>query len=320
LEASCKIFRQIYITTYWGTIDCLGHNARILRLDAYITFSKRKQKIERTDHHGTIRLNCWNHPPRNYCGRNNQQGSEWKSKALSRVVFHSRIGNGSADLWRTSRTASGNSEPQSERSNMLAPVHVLLCAGVLFDSSIFYDKGNEIRTRSWSQRATARGSRLTLGRRKMKMNIVEMTLAHYDQVLELMRRTPGVAVRDADSPEATRRYLERNPSLNFVAVADGSVVGCAMCGHDGRRGYLQHVVVDPAYRSQGIAHQMVMRCLDGLEAIGICKTHIDVFRTNNVANSYWTRRGWKRRDDIYRYSYNRSGNENAKYPGLTPFF
>ncbi len=143
------------------------------------------------------------------------------------------------------------------------------------------------------------------------IRIIEMTVEHYDGVLDLLRRTPGVAVRDADSREATRRYLERNPSLSFVAMEDGRIIGCAMCGHDGRRGYLQHVIVEPALRGRGIAHQMVTRCLEGLEAIGICKTHIDVFRTNGLANAYWTRRGWKRRDDIYRYSYNRSKNDNA---------
>lgn len=143
------------------------------------------------------------------------------------------------------------------------------------------------------------------------MNIIDMTIEHYDEILNLMRRTPGVTIRDADSREATRRYLVRNPSLSYVAVENGKVIGCAMCGHDGRRGYLQHVIVERAFRGQGIAHQMVTRCLDALEAIGIFKTHIDVFRTNGQANTYWMRRGWKRRDDIYRYSYNRSKNENA---------
>jgi len=143
------------------------------------------------------------------------------------------------------------------------------------------------------------------------MNILEMTIEHYDAVLNLMRQTPGVAVREADSSEATQRYLLRNPGLSFVAQHDGKIIGCAMCGHDGRRGYLQHVAVDPAFRGQGIAHALVTRCLDGLEAIGILKSHIDVFRINVIGNTYWTRRGWKRRTDIYRYSYIRSDNENA---------
>lgn len=143
------------------------------------------------------------------------------------------------------------------------------------------------------------------------MRIVEFTMERYDEVLALMQRTPGVAVRDTDSRPAMARYLERNPGLSFVAEVDGKIVGCALCGHDGRRGYLQHVLVLPEHRKHGIAHALVTRCLDELERIGILKTHIDVFVTNEVGNAYWRRRGWKLRDDIFRYSYIRSGNENA---------
>jgi len=141
--------------------------------------------------------------------------------------------------------------------------------------------------------------------------ITEFKIGHFDGVLALMKRTPGVAVREADSPAATARYLERNPGLSFVAEAEGRIIGCAMCGHDGRRGYLQHVLVEPAYRGQGIAHELVTHCLNALAEVGILKTHIDVFVTNTVANKYWTRRGWDRRYDIFQYSLNRSQNTNA---------
>lgn len=138
-----------------------------------------------------------------------------------------------------------------------------------------------------------------------------MTLADYDAVTALMAQTPGVSVRDADSYDATARYLERNPGLSFVAEIAGDVIGCVMCGHDGRRGYLQHLLVLPPYRRAGIATALVARCLDGLERIGIAKCHIDVFRTNTLAQDYWERQGWQRRDDTYRYSFIRSGNANA---------
>ena len=141
--------------------------------------------------------------------------------------------------------------------------------------------------------------------------ITGFEIGHYNEVLALMKRTPGVVVREADSHEAIARYLERNPGLSFVAEAGGQIVGCAMCGHDGRRGYLQHVVVDLPYRGQGLAHELVTHCLDALEKIGVFKTHIDVFVTNTMANDYWIRRGWERRDDVFRYSFNRSQNKNA---------
>jgi ribosomal protein S18 acetylase RimI-like enzyme len=142
------------------------------------------------------------------------------------------------------------------------------------------------------------------------MKISELTIDRYYDVLALMKRTPGVSVREVDSREATARYLARNPGFSFIAEEE-RIIGCAMCGHDGRRGYLQHVIVEEAFRGRGIAHALVTRCLDRLAEVGIVKTHIDVFVTNDLANRYWKRRGWKLRDDIFRYSLIRSPNQNA---------
>jgi ribosomal protein S18 acetylase RimI-like enzyme len=118
-------------------------------------------------------------------------------------------------------------------------------------------------------------------------------------------------LRDADSREATTRYLERNPDLSFVAESDGKLAGCVMCGHDGRRGYLQHLVVVPGCRRQGIANQLVGNCLTQLEQLGIVKSHVDVFRTNEAAQAYWESQGWRLRTDTHRYSYIRNAAENA---------
>ena len=142
-------------------------------------------------------------------------------------------------------------------------------------------------------------------------SIRPMSIGDYDDVLALMNATPGVSVRDADSRESTGRYLERNPGLSFVAELDARPVGCLMCGHDGRRGYLQHLVVLPAYRRKGIAGALVERCLTALDEIGIRKSHVDVLVTNEAGVSFWTRRGWSRRTDIDRYSIIRGGGNNA---------
>ncbi|ANF85734.1 Putative acetyltransferase [Pseudomonas antarctica] len=138
-----------------------------------------------------------------------------------------------------------------------------------------------------------------------------MTPTDYDAVLELMQNTPGISLRDADSREATQRYLARNPQMSFVAEAERRLIGCVMCGHDGRRGYLQHLLVLPDYRRQGIAQVLVQRCLAALEQQGIHKCHLDVFKTNTHAAEYWQGQGWTLRTDIDRYSFTRKGNENA---------
>jgi ribosomal protein S18 acetylase RimI-like enzyme len=142
-------------------------------------------------------------------------------------------------------------------------------------------------------------------------SIREMTIADYDAVIALMRMTPGVVVRDADSREATARYLARNPGLSVVAELERTIVGCVMCGHDGRRGYLQHLIVSPELRGKGIAQRMVALCIERLAVLGIVKTHIDVLTTNETAIRYWTRNGWTRREDVYRFSFINAENDDA---------
>ena len=142
------------------------------------------------------------------------------------------------------------------------------------------------------------------------MDIRPMTPADYDVVMALMGGVPGVAVRAADAPEAIGRYLERNPGLSLVAEEGEALVGCVFCGHDGRRGYLHHVVVAPAARGRGIGAALVARALDGLAALGIYKTHLDVFADNAPAIAFWQHTGWQRRDDIVRFSFNRSDDAN----------
>jgi ribosomal protein S18 acetylase RimI-like enzyme len=139
----------------------------------------------------------------------------------------------------------------------------------------------------------------------------EMTLEDFDRVIALMRQTPGVTVRDADSKAAVGRYLNRNPGLSFVAEVAGELIGCVMSGHDGRRGYLQHLIVAPPHRSTGLATRLVVACLDRLEAEGIQKSHIDVLATNESAMAFWEKIGWRRRTDIVRYSFIRAGGENV---------
>ncbi len=51
-----------------------------------------------------------------------------------------------------------------------------------------------------------------------------------------------------DSRKGIEKYLKRNPDTSFVAILDEKVVGVILCGHDGRRGIIQHACVSPDYR------------------------------------------------------------------------
>lgn len=137
-----------------------------------------------------------------------------------------------------------------------------------------------------------------------------MMIDDYGSVLALMRGEPGVSIRAADSRESIARYLDRNPGLSFVAESGGRIIGCVFGGHDGRRGSLNHLVVDVSYRQTGIGRDLVAKSLDALQDIGIYKTHIDVFAENVDAIIFWKRVGWVLREDLCRFSISRSDNPN----------
>lgn len=138
-----------------------------------------------------------------------------------------------------------------------------------------------------------------------------MRPADLPAVIALMRRAPGVSLRDADTETALTRFLERNPGLSAVAESAGAIVACLMAGHDGRRGTLYHLAVDAAWRRQGVASVLVERCLSALAALGIHKVHLDVLDDNLAGQSFWQAIGWTRRDELQRYSMIRGAGDNA---------
>ncbi len=82
------------------------------------------------------------------------------------------------------------------------------------------------------------------------VNIREMEIADYDEVITLWRQTEGMRIRDADSRESIASYLKRNPKLSFVAETNHGIVGAVLVGSDGRRGYLQHLSVSTHFRGK----------------------------------------------------------------------
>jgi ribosomal protein S18 acetylase RimI-like enzyme len=125
---------------------------------------------------------------------------------------------------------------------------------------------------------------------------------HIDDVLALWSRSEGVDL-GSDSPESLRRFLERNASLSWVAIRGDLLLGAALCGHDGRRGYIHHLAVDSPERRAGIGQALVQRCLSGLRRAGIRKCHVFVFRDNRFGELFWGPTGWERRDDVQMFSH-----------------
>lgn len=95
------------------------------------------------------------------------------------------------------------------------------------------------------------------------------------------------------------RFLARNPGLSTVACdAQGRLVGTLLCSHDGRRGSIFHVAVDPALRRLGIARRMQQRAVDALRGEGIYGAYLMVTTKNPGSEEFWTSLGWEMRPDV----------------------
>lgn len=102
-----------------------------------------------------------------------------------------------------------------------------------------------------------------------------------------------------ETPEIMSRYLKRNPGLSTVACdAQGRLIGTLLCGHDGRRGSIFHVAVDPTYRRRRIADRMQQRALDALRAEGIDSVYLLVTSRNPGSQEFWLSVGWEIRPDV----------------------
>lgn len=126
-----------------------------------------------------------------------------------------------------------------------------------------------------------------------------MTPDDYNAVHACWMACTGMGLNTIDdSRGGTTRYLTRNPHTCFVSEQDGTITGAILAGHDGRRGYIYHTAVNPAYRHQGIGTALVNAALHALANEGIIKVALVVFSRNDAGNAFWERLGFTVRGDL----------------------
>jgi len=124
----------------------------------------------------------------------------------------------------------------------------------------------------------------------------EFVLDDYDGATALWNDVEGVEICEGDSREEITAYLKRNPGLSRVAEADGKIVGVALCGHDGRRGWIYHLAVAPAYRRRKVGQRLLDDCARGLREAGLKRAIILVAGDNPAGHQFWLRNGWENID------------------------
>lgn len=81
--------------------------------------------------------------------------------------------------------------------------------------------------------------------------------------------------------------------LFLVALSDdGEIIGTAMTGYDGHRGWLYTVAVDPKARRQGIGRALVDDALSRLRVLGCAKANLQIREGNEVVIAFYASLGF----------------------------
>ena len=133
----------------------------------------------------------------------------------------------------------------------------------------------------------------------MTSRIESMRIGDYDEVVVLWKMAEGVGLNEGDDRAGIARYLERNPGLSLVARdGQGVIVGAVLCGHDGRRAYLNHLAVAASHRRQGIGSRLVAACFAKLRELGLPKCSILIYADNDAGKAFWIGQGWQARENL----------------------
>ena len=79
----------------------------------------------------------------------------------------------------------------------------------------------------------------------------------------------------------------------IIAIEDATVVGTAMGGYDGHRGWVYYVAVDPAYRRKGIGMALMEQVEVGLARIGCPKLNLQVRASDSEVIEFYRKLGYR---------------------------
>ena len=101
-------------------------------------------------------------------------------------------------------------------------------------------------------------------------------------------RPAVIALLEAEGGDPAEAWLQAqldDGDVCFVAMIDGRVVGCGLCGMHGDLGRLHGLVVHPDHRGQGIGAELLRARIDALALLGATRLLTEI-ATWNLASMH----------------------------------
>lgn len=124
----------------------------------------------------------------------------------------------------------------------------------------------------------------------------------FSGLMKLWRSAESIVIRESDTEEGYLRFLRRNPESSFAACVGSELIGSVLAGHDGWRGYLYHMAVNPDFCQRGIGSRLVNAAVSQLREVGMERIHCLVKTDNLTARQFWEACGFRQREELLDYS------------------
>ena len=124
------------------------------------------------------------------------------------------------------------------------------------------------------------------------MNIRPFTHEDRSGVIALWKRV----FADNSTSNAPGKVLDQRLTLHddmlLVATDQDSVVGTAMAGYDGHRGWLYRVAVSPEHCRRGIGTALVGHAVGSLRKLGCVKANLQIRADNRAVSGFYESLGF----------------------------
>ena len=115
--------------------------------------------------------------------------------------------------------------------------------------------------------------------------------ADIDLVIELWKIC-NLLVSHND-PTADIAFCQSSPNAAlFIGYVDSALAASIMTGHDGHRGWIYYLAVDPKQEGKGFGRRMVRHAEDWLRDRGVPKVNLMIRETNTDVREYYEAIGY----------------------------
>ncbi|MEM8862741.1 MAG: GNAT family acetyltransferase [Chloroflexota bacterium] len=112
-------------------------------------------------------------------------------------------------------------------------------------------------------------------------------ISDFDAVISLWK-SAGIILSHSDTPKGLKQKLERDADLFFVLEDETkNLIGAVMGSFDGRRGWINHLAINPHYQGKGLGKLIMAELENRFREIGCEKVNLLIEPTNRAVQTFY---------------------------------